>query len=134
MKLPTLLIINAIAAIAIGLAFALYGPIMMAFFGVPEQSSLDALDYWMIASFARMFGAALFGFGLLLWAIRKAISDVSAQSRRSIVFALLLANLIGVFVSLTQQAAIWQAPVGWLIAAFFAFFTLTYAFFLVRKA
>ena len=134
MKLPTLLIINAIAAIAIGLAFALYGPIMMAFFGVPEQSSLDALDYWMIASFARMFGAALFGFGLLLWAIRKAISDVSAQSRRSIVFALLLANLIGVFVSLTQQAAIWQTPVGWLIAAFFAFFTLAYAFFLVRKA
>jgi hypothetical protein len=81
-----------------------------------------------------MFGAALFGFGLLLWAIRKAISDVSTQSRRSIIFALLLANLISVFVSLTSRLPSNGTPVGWLIAAFFAFFTLAYAFFLVRKA
>ena len=56
MKLTHLITLNAILFIAFGIAFALYGPLMMAFFGVPEIEENSTLLYWNVASFARLFG------------------------------------------------------------------------------
>ena len=133
MKLTHLLTLNAILFIALGIAFALYGPLMMAFFGVPEIPENSFQLYWNVASFARLFGAALFGFGFLLWAVRGVAESQATppETRRGIVFALLLANLMGAVVAITQQSSVWLSPAGWVATAIFALLTLGYGYFLV---
>jgi hypothetical protein len=130
MKLSQLFTINAILFIAFGIAFSLYSPLMMNFFAVPELQTIDSSGYWLLASFARMFGAALFGFGLLLWALRGAVDQASPEAKRGLVFALLLAYLLGAIISATQQASIWQGPAGWIATGVFVVFLLAYGYFL----
>jgi hypothetical protein len=136
MKLIHLLTLNAILFIAFGIAFALYGPLMMAFFGVPEIEENSVMLYWNVASFARLFGAALFGFGFLIWAVRSlaASQAVSAEARRGVVFALLLGNLMGAIVAITQQSSVWLSPAGWVATAIFALLTLGYGYFMVADS
>jgi hypothetical protein len=136
MKLTHLLTINAILFIAFGIAFALYGPLMIAFFGVPEIPESNVQLYWNVASFARLFGAALFGFGFLIWAVRglAASQAAPAEVRRGIVFALLLGNLMGAIVAITQQSSIWIHPAGWVATAIFALLTLGYGYFMVTDS
>lgn len=127
MKLNLLLSAHAILLLGFGIAFALYGPLMLAFFAVPETLEIDALTYWHLAAFARMFGAALFGFGLLLFALRSPIHKLDHNSQRGIIFSLLLANAMGLMVSLTQQTAVWQTPAGWITSGIFALLLLGYS-------
>lgn len=128
MKLTTLISLHAVLSIGFGIAFGLYGPLMMAFFAVPEVLEIDAMAYWQLAAFARMFGAALFGFGLLLWSLRGVIEAISPESRRGFIFALLLANLMGAIVSLTQQSAVWQSGAGWITTGIFVALLLAYGY------
>jgi hypothetical protein len=130
MKLSSLISFNGILFLAFGIAFALYGPLMMAFFNVPELS-IDSVTYWHLAAFARMFGAALFGYGFLLWALRGAVDELPAAKRRSIAMALLLGNLLATVVSLTQQSSIWYNAAGWVTSGVFAMLTLAYGAVLV---
>jgi heme A synthase len=81
-----------------------------------------------------MFGAALFSLGLLLWSLRKAFIEASAESRRGVLFALLLGNLMCGIVSITQQSSIWMTPSGWVTAGIFFILTLAYAVLLARPA
>jgi hypothetical protein len=133
MKLNTLITIHSILIIAAGIAFTLYGPLLLAFFSIPELALANSLSYWQIAAFARMFGAAQFGFGLLLFSLRGVPAQVSPESRRGIVWALFLANVIGVFTSITQQVSIWQGYAGWIMTGVFAVFMILYGYFLVRQ-
>lgn len=135
LSLPRLITFNAILAMSLGIAFALYGPLMLAFFGIADIPSQEAILYWNIASFARLFGAALFSLGLLLFALRTPVSKVelSGQSRRGVIFSLLLGNLLATIVALTQQASVWNAQVGWLLSAVFALLTVGYGLMLVRR-
>ena len=103
----TVIKINALCLLAAGIAFGLYGPLMMAFFAVPERLDLSPDAYWQIAAFARMYGAALFGFGLLLWSLRTAFVELSPGGQRGVLAALILSNLMGAFISITQQSSIW---------------------------
>ncbi len=128
MKLSRLVTINAILFIIYGIAFSLYSPLMMNFFAVPELQTIDSQGYWLLASFARMFGAALFGFGLLLWALRGSIDQASQATRRGIVFALILAYLLAAIVSATQQVSIWQGPAGWIATGTFVILLLAYGY------
>lgn len=125
MKLSALLAFNGILFVALGIAFAVYGPSMMGFFQVPELN-IDSTTYWHVTAFARMFGAALFGYGFLLWAVSRIVNEVSASKRRSMVMALLLGNLLAAVVSITQQSSIWYNAAGWGITGVFAAFTLAY--------
>ena len=129
MKLSTLIALNGILFLAFGIAFALYGPLMMAFFDVPELN-IDSTTYWHVAAFGRMFGAALFGYGFLLWALRGAVDELSEAKRRSMVMALLLGNLLATVVSITQQSSIWYNAAGWVTSGVFAGLTLAYGAFL----
>lgn len=135
MKLTQLITINAILAIAFGIAFGIYGPIMMAFFNVPEAPGGTVGLYWLVVSFARMFGAALFGFGFLLWAIRGVVAQASTslESKRGIIFSLLLANAMGAFVALVQQMAFWSSGAGWVTVGIYVLLLIGYVYFLVKQ-
>ncbi len=132
MKIQQLFSVHVVLLLGFGIAFALYGPLMLAFFAVPEILQIDALTYWHMAAFARMFGAALFGFGLILWAIRPQLKQMEASTLRGVVFALLLANIMALFVTLTQQSSVWQTTAGWIASGIFAVLVLGYAYFLAR--
>jgi len=132
MKLSPLLAFNAILFIAFGIAFAVYGPSMMGFFKVPELN-IDGIVYWHVTAFARMFGAALFGYGFLLWAVSRAVNELSAANLRSVLMALLLGNLLAAVVSITQQSSIWYNSAGWVTSGIFAALTLAYGALLVTR-
>ena len=127
MNLKTILLINALLFIAGGIAFALYGPLMIDLYGILEAQG-DTLLYWYSASFARMYGATLFGFGFLLWAASN-IPDIlqkGSSARRAVLLAMILANGMGLFVSITQQVSIWGNAVGWITTGVYAVLLLVY--------
>lgn len=138
MRLHLILTINAIMAIGFGIAFGLYGPLMLAMFGVPEAEG-SAIMYWHTAAFARIFGAALFGFGFLIWSVRSIVADTrpgspsTSETRRGVVFALLIANGMGLVVAGTQQVAIWNSAAGLIAVMIFTAFLLGYGYLLVKK-
>jgi len=132
MKLANLVMINAVVCIASGIAFSLYAPLMMAFFTVPD--ALDSpLSYWQVAAFARMFGIAQVGLGLLLLAVRGSLDSIYPATRRGIISAMMLANLLGAIVAITQLFAVWQTPAGWITVTLFTVFFIAYAFFLAKS-
>lgn len=134
MKLNFLLTLNAILFIGAGIAFALYGPLMIAVFGILEVVG-DSPMYWYAASFARMFGAALFGFGFLLFALRRSSSSAVDQGTgRGTLTALVLSYLLASIVALTQQVSIWGSLAGWITVALCLLLLIGYAYFLLKPA
>ena len=132
-KFSNFVYLNALVAVCVGIIFALYAPLMLAFFGVPDVQDGNMLQYWQVASFARLFGAALFGLGFVLWSLSRSLAgDQPAwKGQRSLAGACLMANVLALFVTVTQQASVWGTTAGWLTASIFAFFTLGYAYFLL---
>lgn len=135
MRTDKFILINAIVFIALGIGFALYGPLMIGAFGMLDFAEADGGIYWFTASFARLNGAALFGYGLLLWAISDlpAGDALAPAKKRKIYLALLLGNILGLFLAITQQWQVWINFAGWLTIVVFAFFTIVYAYALARK-
>jgi hypothetical protein len=122
---------NAIIFIAGGIAFALYGPLMIDMFGILNTQG-DATIYWHAASFARLYGAALFGFGFLIWSLKNIrLEDQSA--RRGVILSMILANGMGLVVALTQQVSIWGTLAGWITVAIYGLLLIGYIYFLVAK-
>lgn len=136
MKLTSLILFNAILFIILGIAFALYGPIMINFFGMLAISGADGGAYWFTASFARLLGAAFFGYGFLLWAVQNILSgsDIPAENRRKLTLALLIGNILALFVTITQQWQVWANLAGWLISGIFTLLTAGYSIMLIRKS
>ena len=132
MKLHQFFTFNAILFIGLGIAFALYGPIMIDFYGILETES-SGISYWMIASFARMFGAMLFGYGYLIWAIKNVPENeaTSPEIRRKIIWAQLLASLMGFTVAITQQITIWWNFAGWVTVTVFLVLVIGYSYYLI---
>jgi hypothetical protein len=140
MKAQTLISTNALLALGLGIAFALYGPLALALFGTPDVQGaagtpeVETLLYWTVASFARLFGAALFAFGLLLWAARPLfLGDLASPStRRGFFFALLLGNAMLAFVAGTQQFSVWNSAAGWVVLVLFSLLALGYGILVAR--
>jgi hypothetical protein len=135
MKISTIVTANAILLIAIGIGFTLYGPNLLAYFGVSDLPGGNSLLYWNIASFARMFGAAILALGLVLWGVKGVFSGASnlAQQRRELLFSLVFGFILITITALTQQASVWGSIAGWIIIAIFLIFTLLYIFSLAQK-
>ena len=127
--------VNAVWFNAVGIFFTLYAPLVVAFFGAADFPEGDILLYWHMVSFARLFGAALLGAGLLTWALRPLLGTVTSLSEngRGLLSALFMANLALLFVSITQQSAVWQTAAGWVLALSFLCLTVAYAFLLLYK-
>jgi hypothetical protein len=132
-KLNQLVTFNAILFIALGIAFALYGPLMIAFFGILETEGSPVM-YWYAASFARMLGAALFAAGFLLFALRRIQSDPALSGKsHGFVLALVISYGLGFIVALTQQVSIWGNAAGLITSGIFLVLLAGYGYFLIRS-
>ena len=134
MSLKNLLRFNAFLYIAGGIAFALYTPLMIAMYGILDTGGSPVM-YWYTASFARLYGAALFGFGFLAWAASHIMAEIpqNKATRRWIATSMLFANGIGLFVAITQQLSIWGSVIGWIMVAFYAVLLIGYIYLLVAR-
>lgn len=134
MKLKHLMITNAILFIALGIAFALYAPIMINAYGMLDLSGAGGAEYWFTASFARLLGAVFFGYGFLLWAVQDLVAKalLTPDKTQRIVLGILLGNVVGLFVAVTQQWQVWINLAGWITIGIFGLLVLGYAYFLVR--
>jgi hypothetical protein len=132
-KLSHLFAANAILYISLGIAFAMFTPIILNLYGIPEAKSNDVQLYWALASFARLFGAMIFGLGFVLWSLRypERVDELETRTRFGLIYSLIIANVMGVFVAVTQQASVWLAPAGWITVGIFAVFGVAYIYFLV---
>jgi len=135
MKLKTFLTINAVVAMLSGLAFALEWfylaePLVSDGSALPPDIGPNTpMMLWLLGSFVRMFGMALFGLGALTFAVR----DASEKAlRRKILIALLLAWFFTALIALAQQIAIWNTPTGWLLVLFCAVMAGGYATYFVK--
>ena len=75
---------------------------------------------------AQFFGSALIAIGLLTWLSRN-VADSEAQG--AIILALLIANVIGIVVSVLGTVSGPMNALGWLGAAVYALLALGYAYF-----
>lgn len=135
MNLKNLLRINAFLFIGAGIAFALYAPLVLGMYGILGAEG-DTLLYWYSTSFARMYGAALFGFGFLVWAVSNLpeIVQPGSAARRAVILAMILANSLGLFVAVTQQVSIWGSAAGWITTGVYLLLLCGYSILLaVRK-
>lgn len=127
MKPVSVMTINAIVFVALGIAFAVYGPMVMAFLSVPELN-LDGVAYWHVTAFSRMFGAALFGYGFLIWWLAQRASTLPTEAMAGAVRTLLLGNGIIAIAAITQQSQVWLVSAGWVLTGVFVLFTLVYIY------
>lgn len=132
MKISQFFTFNAILFIALGIAFTLYGPLMVNFYGILETES-SGLSYWYVTSFARMYGVILFGYGFLIWAIKgiPENAQTSSQTRRKIILAQLIASLVGLVVATIQQITIWWNITGWLTVVLFLVLVIVYLYYFI---
>lgn len=135
MKLNRLIFVNALLYIGLGIAFALYGPLMIRLFGILDFPDAEGGLYWFTASFARILGAVLFGFGFLLWAVRDMLATgaMPADKVQRTALALLLGSIFALFVAVTQQWQVWVNLAGWVTIVVFLLLTAGYAYFLATK-
>ena len=133
MKIGHLFSANAIIFIGLGIAFALYGPLMIDLLGIMEYEG-NAVLYWYAASFARLYGATLFGFGFLIWGVRGIMGEESTtpETRRGILLAILLGCIIGLIVAITQQVSVWGALISWGLVILYAVLAVAYTYYLLR--
>lgn len=132
MKPISVMTLNAIVFVALGIAFAVYGPMVMAFLSVPELN-LDGVAYWHVTAFSRMFGAALFGYGFLIWWLAQRASALPADALAGAVRTLLLGNGIIAVAAITQQSQVWLVLAGWVLTGIFVLFTLAYIYLLIQN-
>lgn len=132
MKLSRLILINALLFVALGIAFALYSPLMLPLYGILEAEGGTAL-YWYAVSFARLLGAALFGSGFLFWALHQEVETMPKNHQRRLIQALVLGYLLSLIVALVQQVSIWGTPLGWVTAGVPLLFLLGYVVFYPRR-
>jgi len=133
-KLKIFMTINAFVFIGAGLAFALYGPLMIDLYGILEFEGDFGWLYWYAASFGRMLGAVLFGTGFVIWAASGYIGK-GPETRpldKRLILALLATNGMGLFVALIQQITIWANAAGWITLLVFLTFSLGYGYFIIR--
>jgi hypothetical protein len=122
MKLRIFLIINAIIMLCQGAYAMLFPATVLSQYGV---------SHGRVESFmAQYAGMGTFVMGLLAMFSRN-ITDYRAQ--RAVVLTLLIANVIGVIISVLGMISGVIGASGWLVVGFYLFFVLGYAYFLFMR-
>jgi hypothetical protein len=132
MKSSRIFYFNAIIFVAMGIAFSMYGPLVLAFMQVPEMEITPA-TYWQVAAFARMFGGALFTLGFLIWSLARLGDELPEAVRSYALRGLVLGNAVMAFVALTEQVSVWGVPAGWVLSGIFVVFSLLYIYLIFSK-
>ena len=122
MKLKHLLIINTVVCAVYGIPLLLLPATMLSLHGVAQDPGTRLM--------AQYFGSALIAIGLLTWLARD-VTDSEAQG--AIILALLIANVIGIVISVLGTVSGPMNALGWLGAAVYALLALGYAYFQFLK-
>ena len=122
MKLKILFIINAIVAIVFGVAFVLIPAKVYSMYAIESGAGLDYMG--------QLFGAALIGYGLIAWLVRKA---ADSDSRRAIILAFFIASGIGFVIALIGQLNEIIGSLGWLTVAIYLLLAIGFGYFQFSK-
>jgi hypothetical protein len=122
MKLGNLFVVNAVIAGLFGLAFVFAPAKLLAQYGLAVDASFGLV--------AQLFGAALIGYAILTWLVRKA---ADSEARRAIVLALFVSDAVGFVVSLMAQLRGLVNSVGWSTVVIYLLLALGFAYFVFAK-
>jgi hypothetical protein len=117
MSYKLLFILNAIVALALGLAFLFVPVMVLDYFGVDKYASSLLL--------ARFFGSAMVALGLVLWFAKDA---VEGNVHKGIGVGLLVSAVIGVVVNVIGVASSVIRANGWITIIVYVLFALLYGF------
>jgi hypothetical protein len=118
MKISTLMVINAIVAVAFGAGFILAPGQVVSLYGIEETAALKYIG--------QLFGAALLGFAVLTWSAKK---SPESEARGAIVLALFVADGVGFVLALIGQLGNVVNALGWSTVAIYLLLALGFGYF-----
>ena len=122
MKLSSFLILNAVIALVFGIGFVLAPGTMATLYGMTPGPEVNLAG--------QFFGVELIAVGLLCWLARN-VSDSAAQ--RAMILAFLIADVIGLIVSLMGTLSGVFNAVGWSAVVIYLLLSLGFAYFQFMK-
>lgn len=121
--------------IVLGLAFLILAPNLLQYFGVhsiPDIStqSDEAINFWRVISFARVFGGLIFLLGVTFGFL----TYIEGNKNRKLVTSGISVGLVGlVIITLVQQIALWSTLFGWILLSLFALALINFCFLSFKK-
>ena len=122
MKLGNLFVVNAVIAGLFGLAFVFAPAQLLAQYGLVVDAGFGLV--------AQLFGAALVGYAILTWLVRKA---GDSEARRAIVLALFISDGVAFVLALMAQLKGLVNSLGWSTVAIYLLLALGFAYFHFAK-
>ena len=122
MRLSSFLIFNAVIALVFGIGFVLVPGTMGTLYGMTPGPEVNLAG--------QFFGVELIAVGLLCWLARN-VSDSAAQ--RAMILAFLIADVIGLIVSLMGTLSGVFNAVGWSAVVIYLVLSLGFAYFQFMK-
>jgi hypothetical protein len=122
MKLGNLFAINAVIAGLFGLAFVFAPAQLLARYGLTIDAGFGVV--------AQLFGAALIGYAILTWLVRK---TEDSAARRAIVLALFISDGVAFVLALMAQLKGLVNSLGWSTVAIYLLLALGFAYFHFAK-
>ena len=122
MKLRNLFAVNAVIAGLFGLAFVFAPAQLLAQYGLAVDAGFGLV--------AQLFGAALIGYAILTWQVRK---TADSDARRAIVLALFISDGVAFVLALMAQLKGLVNTLGWSTVAIYLLLALGFAYFHFAK-
>ena len=122
MKLGNLFAVNAVIAGLFGLAFIFAPARLLAQYGLAIDAGFGLV--------AQLFGAALIGYAILTWLVRKA---AASEARKAIVLALVISDGVAFVLALMAQLKGLVNSLGWSTVAIYLLLALGFAYFYFAK-
>lgn len=122
MKLGNLFAVNAVIAGLFGFAFVFAPAQLLARYGLVVDAGFGLV--------AQLFGAALVGYAILTWLVRK-VGD--SEARRAIVLALFISDGVAFVLALMAQLKGLVNSLGWSTVAIYLLLALGFAYFHFAK-
>jgi hypothetical protein len=122
MKLGNLFAVNSVIAGLFGLAFVFAPAQLLVQYGLTIEAGFGLV--------AQLFGAALIGYAILTWSVRKA---GDSEARRAIVLALFISDGVAFVLALIAQLKGLVNSLGWSTVAIYLLLALGFAYFHFAK-
>ena len=122
MKLGNLFAVNAVIAGLFGLSFVFAPARVLAQYGLTVDAGFGLV--------AQLFGAALIGYAILTWQVRK---TADSDARRAIVLALFISDGVAFVLALMAQLKGLVNSLGWSTVAIYLLLALGFAYFHFAK-
>ena len=121
MNYKTTLRILSLLFIILGILFFSSGPGLLCYFGLDMSAEMvcpnyQKLNFWKVFSFTRLFGTAIFMYGIIIGFLAYISGD---KNRRYVTFGGAIGLLFMIVITLIQQIAIWETIAGWILLLIF---------------